>query len=67
MPQRRRALCAVLVALMSLQGCLSANTATNDEGIASDENPFPNHNPDEYECFTTTTGSDATSRTYPIR
>ena len=52
MPQRRRALCAVLVALMSLQGCLSANTATNDEGIASDENPFPNHNPDEYECFT---------------
>lgn len=53
MPQvRRRALSVLLVALMCMQGCLSASEAGNGQGTSSEEPAFPNHNPDEYECFT---------------
>ena len=53
MPQlRRRALSVLLVALMCLQGCLSASEAGSGQDTDGEEAPFPNHNPDEYECFT---------------
>ena len=53
MPQlRRRALSVLLVALMCLQGCLSASEAGSGQDTDGEEAAFPNHNPDEYECFT---------------
>ena len=36
---------------MCLQGCLSASDVGSDYETDGEEAAFPNHNPDEYECF----------------
>jgi polyhydroxybutyrate depolymerase len=49
--RKRAAFCMATVFLLTLQGCLTANTNTGAEGSESEQERFPNHDPDAYECF----------------
>lgn len=48
---RQGLLCVAIVVLLSLQGCLSANTNGHSDDGEREQGEFPGHDPDAYECF----------------
>ena len=52
MGQRRQGgLCLALVLLLTMQGCLAANTNIDADASEIEQDGFSEHDPDAYECF----------------